>query len=1203
MYKRFLLFVFSLASISGFSQTTYYFQGGILSDVANWNTINVGGGSTPPDFDNANDIWNLNDKTTATCFTWDLAGHLMGGSTTLTQISSTGIIKLKGDVTTNGNITINDFAIEYTYTADPVDIIPGNHDFLILNTNVQGTSTGNISTTTDLNIYTGAVLDMATYTLSTDSNTNGANPSASGTIKTQNTSSTPLTLSSGNWLATIEYNAVGNQTVVAGEYEGGLIIGSGGVKSANGDLTVHFSLSLNGILDMVTHQLLDGSSAFTLSGSSALRTQSTNNPPIPSGKTWSTVVFNGTSGTQYIPEGTYAVLGETGNPQLISHEATGDITITGQLFDLGVNLDMKTFRILSDGDGFTTSALGTYTISTQNLSIAPFPSDITWNAGATINFNSSAGDQYIPQGTYYNLQCKSDSSSIQRHKKITRGNITVSNGLHILDSDTYLVLHHLLSGNFTTNSSGTYGYLEIDVSSPASAFPSGKTWYNHVFINQASYSIPSLTMVDNDLYVDQNASLGGNLTLSGSGVVFIGDNSNARTLTCGTNTIAFNGSGCRVESIASGCEVNTTATTPFSGTVEFTDGVVVDFASTSAQNVPGGTYRGGITISNGTSYSNRKSATGALSMGNALTIETNNYFHAESNAISEYDSGSIPLTISGDGYFYTAHLGGDPVPADKDWSSLTQFRYENNAERVMGGTYSRLALSGIGNNHITQGNVTCTEFFTINEDLEVAPGTYITGTTLDRSSNGSGEVILQASASGYGQAHFTAKSGTQVMTKQYYLDVSSARWFHLSTTFPGADFQDLNDGNILVSASNNTGTVWKWNSDIAEWEAGDLTSNDPAAGQTVFAGTTSDGTFLLGSSGTVDLTASDINVADQTIALNYDDGSSSNATFTTGDKTGWNFIANPFTANYDWDNATKPASNFSTAYYVWNGTNYLSRNAGTGTAGQYIAPGQAFFVQTQSGWSDGTNLTFAIASVDVTGSGSFNKANSLKDEVLLTFSENNGTYQDQLIVKFEGTSTPQFDGNWDAHKLINGPGVPNAWVKLNNAELSLCTTPATITDFPISFKDDDANQMITVTLNDDDLTSFNKAVLEDLKTGTFTEISNGGTYTFVNDKSYSVDRFILHFTESTIGIEEENELATSFEAYISNNTLHILNHSNSGAPLKGQLIDLSGRVIHSFVEDSGEFIEIPLPRLTGGVYLLSITQNSKQIGAQKLIIQ
>jgi hypothetical protein len=149
--------------------------------------------------------------------------------------------------------------------------------------------------------------------------------------------------------------------------------------------------------------------------------------------------------------------------------------------------------------------------------------------------------------------------------------------------------------------------------------------------------------------------------------------------------------------------------------------------------------------------------------------------------------------------------------------------------------------------------------------------------------------------------------------------------------------------------------------------------------------------------------------------------------------------------------------------------------------------------------------------------------------------------------------------------------------------------------------DDQANDMMEVTLNNADLTSFNKAVLEDLKTGVFTELTNGGSYTFANDVNFGDDRFILHFSESTISIEENNETATQFEAFVANQMLTIINHSDSNAPLKGQLVDLSGRVIHSFVEDSREFIEIPLPKLTPGVYLLSITQDGKQLGAQKLI--
>ncbi|MGB0177440.1 MAG: hypothetical protein ACPF9D_09750, partial [Owenweeksia sp.] len=70
---------------------------------------------------------------------------------------------------------------------------------------------------------------------------------------------------------------------------------------------------------------------------------------------------------------------------------------------------------------------------------------------------------------------------------------------------------------------------------------------------------------------------------------------------------------------------------------------------------------------------------------------------------------------------------------------------------------------------------------------------------------------------------------------------------------------------------------------------------------------------------------------------------------------GWNLVANPYAAIYDWENQTIPAD-MSSAIYRFDGTNYSAYTKGAGTASRYIAPFQAFFVQLTA--NNPGNLTF-----------------------------------------------------------------------------------------------------------------------------------------------------------------------------------------------------------------------------------------------------
>lgn len=113
--------------------------------------------------------------------------------------------------------------------------------------NTSGTQIagGNITANTLNNTNAASTLDMAAYSLSLTSVNN------TGTIKTQNTSSTPI--SSGiTWGGTVEYNAAGAQTVVNGTYTNLTLSGSGAKTLPASAMSVTGNLALNGTATATT---------------------------------------------------------------------------------------------------------------------------------------------------------------------------------------------------------------------------------------------------------------------------------------------------------------------------------------------------------------------------------------------------------------------------------------------------------------------------------------------------------------------------------------------------------------------------------------------------------------------------------------------------------------------------------------------------------------------------------------------------------------------------------------------------------------------------------------------------------------------------------------------------------------------------------------------------------------------------------------
>jgi hypothetical protein len=137
------------------------------------------------------------------------------------------------------------------------------YETLILTGGIKTTSS-NITANDTLRVGTGTTLNMGTNTLLGSFISNGT-----GTIQTQNTSTTPIP-SGRTWASTIHYNATtGTQTVVTGTYAG-LTLTENALKNAAGNLTVNGVLNLGanpnanrGQLELVTDYTDYATSSYT----------------------------------------------------------------------------------------------------------------------------------------------------------------------------------------------------------------------------------------------------------------------------------------------------------------------------------------------------------------------------------------------------------------------------------------------------------------------------------------------------------------------------------------------------------------------------------------------------------------------------------------------------------------------------------------------------------------------------------------------------------------------------------------------------------------------------------------------------------------------------------------------------------------------------------------------------------------------------
>jgi hypothetical protein len=1217
--KRIITIICSiLFSIAVNAQTTWYYQSGDAAIESNWNDVAVGGGNvgTAGIFSNSSDIFDLNGKSSITISTaWTLNGTLLnsGVSTSIFNVTNTSGMVFNGDVQNGDKMTCSNCAsINYHYTSTSVDIIPGTYtNALVIRNDVTGVAKGNIIAADVETTNSASVLDMATFTLNVtlDNLISGNN----GSIKTQNTSAAPITLGSGNWKQLIAFNANGTQTVpTSAEYTGGLSIegNTSSAKTISGNLTIGTSLNIDGLLEMGTHQLLESTTTIsTITGSGKFETKNTSTTPFPSGKNWGDILmlFNATSGsTEYLPAGSYHSIGQVAANNTILVQ--GDIFVENQIAEIQSRFDMQSFQ-LTGGVGFTFATFGSNsTFRTANTSTTPYPSGLTFGTGSQVSFYAAA-NQTIPSGTYASLNIDGTG------RKTASGNITVNSFLAFGSSANSLDLStfQLLGGPITKSFGSTHSIKTQNTSS--TPIPSGETWPAEIIIEfdaNADQTVPIGTYNGPiELLGSGTKSAAGNITAIG--LIFDDVTLDMKTFKLIPAALGF------TDLVVNGA--NPTLRTAFAGDFpipEDKDWTAFNmiFEADGPQKVNVGKCTN-LTIGGGTGFPKKKTLTREAEITGTLTIENNCWLESGSNNISDTYQLLGNFIIAGGGTFSTTYLDSpdrikDPIPQGLDWSSLDVVRYDNNAERLVGGTFSKIFLNGQGNNHFTTGNIVCTELRTLNEDLEILPGNYIIANEvkLEGTSSSAGSLFIFADNTGYGQLKTPLLTSDKVnpkVTKQFYINaIPSERWVDMSTALTGANLSNLAEsGAKIVFDVEGIGSAFEWDATVANWVQSSASGNDPTHGNRIFMATDGSDIFLRDGSGTVSENAADFQTTTTSRDMYYNDGQSTTATFVGGtgltDTEGWNFIANPFLANYDWDAAVGSLnSDIRGVYYVWNGTNYVNRNAaGVGAAGQYIAPGQGFWIQVEPTWSSSDPFPLDIANVDPTGSGSFLKTSGVEDFVSIQVSEVNGSFQDEVFMQFSPILSDDFEAGFDAVNMMNATNVPNLSIPGTQGQFSTFATSDENKSYPLNFSDEEDRQQLQFSINDEALLSHNYVYIEDVKTGAITELSNDGIYEFINDVNYKEDRFVIHFGNKRSDIPLES--GESFFAYLTDNDMVININSSSLAPVSLSVTDIQGRTILSEKMEMSDEIRIENLNLSKGVYIISLSQSGNFLGTQKIM--
>ena len=335
--------------------------------------------------------------------------------------------------------------------------------------------------------------------------------------------------------------------------------------------------------------------------------------------------------------------------------------------------------------------------------------------------------------------------------------------------------------------------------------------------------------------------------------------------------------------------------------------------------------------------------------------------------------------------------------------------------------------------------------------------------------------------------------------------------------------------------------------------------------------------------------------------LNNDASYSLTCTYTDGQGNGWNLLGNPYPAAIDWDAVTLGDGVDNALYYYDASTqNYIaylriSGDNSTSTGGsRYIPAGQGFMVHANN---TGSTKTVTIEKTDLTHTGQDvyykSSTNLLAGSLSLQVTGNN--FSDKTIIHFNEQATTDFDGNYDAFKLMSANmQVPMIYTgNKENTQFAINGLPQVVEgiSIPVSLRiGADGTYIVEANINEIETNIF----LEDLFTGTTTKLNETSTYTFTASEGDNENRFKLHF--GATGVNEIQKEA--LQAYMSGQNLFVIGEEGAA---QLSVYDIQGKqLFNKQVELNSQFRQtLDLPQ---GVYVVSV-QSKEIVKTAKVIIK
>ena len=314
---------------------------------------------------------------------------------------------------------------------------------------------------------------------------------------------------------------------------------------------------------------------------------------------------------------------------------------------------------------------------------------------------------------------------------------------------------------------------------------------------------------------------------------------------------------------------------------------------------------------------------------------------------------------------------------------------------------------------------------------------------------------------------------------------------------------------------------------------------------------------------------------------------------------------------YFWTHNTPPA-NGGTGTFKYNTADYAIYNMTGGTQGAttpgnqtppsgYIAAGQAFFacsranpsaIFTNSMRVPGNNSQFFKTTAS-------NKANLERHRVWLNLTNTEGAFKQILVGYIEG-ATNLWDHNYDGISLNGNPYVD--FYSINNGQnlaIQGRALPFEESDVvPLGYRSAIAGQFTIAIDHTDGLLSSHAVYLEDKVTQTIHNLQTSN-YNFTTAIGTFTERFVLRYTNGTLGVDDFTNQNNSFYATVKDKNINL----NSGADSMKEvsIFDISGKLLYNNKKVQSNELHISQFQSGDQVLILKVSLENGNIITKKII--